>query len=54
MLKSKTFWACLTGGITAMGGYMQGAIDAPTAIQSGFMALTGIFLRHGIDKQKGS
>ena len=47
-IKSKTIMITGIGGIlTAVGAYLTGDMDMGTAIQTGLLALTGIFLRLG-------
>ena len=49
ILKSKTFWTGITAIVAAAGGYMTGAMDMGTAIQTGIGGFTAIFLRMGIE-----
>lgn len=50
LIKSKTFWAGLTGIVAAGAGYATGEFSSAEAVQTGFMGLIGIFLRLGIEK----
>ncbi len=51
LFKTKTFWAGITAIVGAVGGFAQGVLAPPDALQIISTALIGIFLRHGIAKQ---
>lgn len=53
MIHSKTFWTGLAGGVSAVGGYITGAMDPGTAIQTAIGSLIAIFLRSGIRENSG-
>ena len=48
LLKSKTFWAGITGIIAAAVGYYTGDFSSAGAIQTALGSLIAIFLRDGI------
>lgn len=50
LLKTKTFWAGVTGLIAACGGYMTGDITGGAAIQTALTAIMGIFIRDALTK----
>jgi hypothetical protein len=53
LLKTKTFWAGITGIVGALSGYFTGAMAPDTAIEVGVLAIMSIFLRDGQLKAPG-
>lgn len=52
MHKTKTFWASVTGIVTAVGAYFTGDIDLAAAMQIVITSVLAIFLRHGVAKSE--
>tara|TARA_Y100001973_G_C5148030_1_gene306516 strand:- start:66 stop:245 length:180 start_codon:yes stop_codon:yes gene_type:complete len=50
MIKSKTFWAGVTGLIGAVSGYLTGELELGAAINVGITSALAIFVRHGVKK----
>lgn len=50
MIKSKTFWAGVTGLVSAAAGYFTGSLSPDAAVQLAATSLLAIFLRQGIAK----
>ena len=50
--RQKTTWTGIAGVVTAVGGFLTGAISAAEALQLGFMSLIGVFLRQGVESTK--
>lgn len=48
--RSKTFWTSVTGGITAIAGYLTGELSLTVCLGAVFVALGAIFMREGIEK----
>jgi hypothetical protein len=48
MIKSKTFWAGVTGLVGAISGYLTGELELGAAINVGITSALAIFVRHGI------
>lgn len=46
--QSKAVWTGITAIVTTLGGYAAGEISLVAAVQSGFVALMGIFIRTGV------
>lgn len=46
--KSKTIWGGISGFISAVAGFMTGAMDPGTAVVMGFTAIQSISLRDAI------
>jgi len=53
LLKSKTVWTGIAGLVAAIGGYFTGEMNLGVAIQTGIGSLLAIFLRAGVEKNKG-
>ena len=57
MIKSKTFWAGVTGLIGAISGYLTGELEVGAAMNVGITSILAIYVRHGVskvDKKLGS
>lgn len=52
MIKTKTFWASLSGIVTAVGAYFTGDIDLAAALQIVVTSVLALFLRHGVAKSE--
>tara|TARA_Y100001973_G_C5197852_1_gene335535 strand:+ start:1710 stop:1910 length:201 start_codon:yes stop_codon:yes gene_type:complete len=50
MIKSKTFWAGVTGLIGAISGYLTGELEIGAAMNVGITSILAIFVRHGVSK----
>lgn len=50
MIKSKTFWAGVTGLIGAISGYLTGELEVGAAMNVGITSILAIFVRHGVSK----
>ena len=50
MIKSKTFWAGVTGLIGAISGYLTGELEMGAAMNVGITSILAIFVRHGVSK----
>ena len=50
MIKSKTFWAGVTGLIGAISGYLTGDLEVGAAMNVGITSILSIFVRHGVSK----
>ena len=50
MIKSKTFWAGVTGLVGAISGYLTGELELGAAINVGITSALAIFVRHGVKK----
>ena len=50
MIKSKTFWAGITGLIGAVSGYLTGELEIGAAMNVGITSVLAIFVRHGVSK----
>ncbi len=50
MIKSKTFWAGVTGLIGAVSGYLTGDLEIGAAINVGITSVLAIFVRHSVSK----
>lgn len=48
LLRTKTFWAGITGILAAVGGYLTNEIELGSALNTVLAGLIGIFLRSGI------
>ena len=47
MIKSKTFWAGVTGLVGAVSGYLTGELELGAAINVAITSALAIFVRHG-------
>ena len=57
MIKSKTFWAGVTGLIGAISGYLTGELEVGAAINVGITSIIANFVIQGVskvDKKLGS
>ncbi len=52
MYKTKTFWASVTGIVTALGAYFTGDIDLAAMMQIVITSVLALFLRHGVAKSE--
>tara|TARA_Y100000401_G_C8212529_1_gene169198 strand:+ start:77 stop:298 length:222 start_codon:yes stop_codon:yes gene_type:complete len=52
MHKTKTFWASVTGIVTAVGAHFTGDIDLAATMQIVITSVLAIFLRHGVAKSE--
>lgn len=50
MIKSKTFWAAITGAIGGVAGYFTGDLELGSAANVVITSLLALFLRHGVKK----
>ena len=50
MIKSKTFWAGVTGLVGAISGYLTGELEIGAAMNVGITSVLAIFVRHGVSK----
>jgi len=50
LLKTKTVRLALLAAIGAVYGYWTGEVDLKELVEAGYLVLTTIFLRHGIEK----
>lgn len=47
---TRTFWAAVTAGVTAVGSFAAGEVSFGVLLQTLSTALIGVFLRDGIAK----
>jgi len=52
LIRTKTFWAGVGGVVSAVGGFATGMVPLPEAIQLAVGSLMGIFIRHGMVRDK--
>ena len=50
MIKSKTFWAGVTGLVGAVSGDLTGELELGAAINVAITSALAIFVRHGVKK----